>query len=82
VRDIRTVFLPRLMRSQRKMIEAMTTPVNAERNITIAKDAGNFQKRKTMETGKAFCAENMATTAMINSAIIKILILPLLSLSM
>ena len=36
---MRAVFLVRLIRSQRKMIEAMTTPVNAERNITIAKDA-------------------------------------------
>ncbi len=39
VRDIRAIFLARLMRSQRKIIEAMTTPANAERNITIAKDA-------------------------------------------
>ena len=31
-----------------------------------------------METGKAFCAENTATTAMISNASIKMLILPLL----
>ena len=75
---MRAGFPARLIRSQRKTVEAMTTPVNAERNITIAKDAWNFQKRKTMETGKAFCAENTATTVMINSASINTLILPLL----
>jgi len=33
------VFPARLIRSQRKIIEVMITPVNTERNITIAKDA-------------------------------------------
>jgi hypothetical protein len=39
VRDMWAVFRACLMRSQRKIIEAMTTPVKTERNITIAKDA-------------------------------------------
>jgi hypothetical protein len=39
VRDMWAVFRARLIRSQRKIIEAMTTPVKTERNITIAKDA-------------------------------------------
>jgi hypothetical protein len=36
-------------------------PASTERNITIARDASNFQKRKVIATGIAFCAENIAT---------------------
>jgi hypothetical protein len=36
-------------------------PQSAERNMTIARDASNPQKRKVIATGTAFCTENMAT---------------------
>jgi hypothetical protein len=39
------------------------TPQIAERNITNARDASNFQTRKVITTGIAFCTENMITTA-------------------
>jgi len=46
-------------------------PASTERNITIARDASNFQKRKVIATGIAFCTENIATTAtIINNRII------------
>jgi hypothetical protein len=46
-------------------------PASTERNITIARDASNFQKRKVIATGIAFCAENIATiVTTINNRII------------
>ncbi len=48
-------------------------PASTERNITIARDASNFQKRKVIATGMAFCTENIATIAtIINNRIIVI----------
>jgi hypothetical protein len=36
-------------------------PQSAERNMTIARDASNPQKRKVIATGTAFCTEKIAT---------------------
>jgi hypothetical protein len=36
-------------------------PQSAERNMTIASDASNLQKRRVIVTGTAFCTENIAT---------------------
>lgn len=47
------------------IIAPIITPVITERNITIARDASNFQKRKEIVTGSAFWTEKMATNAMI-----------------
>jgi hypothetical protein len=46
-----------------KIIAPAIIPESTERNITIARDASNFQKRKVIATGIAFCAENIATIA-------------------
>jgi hypothetical protein len=52
-------------------------PLSTERNITIASDASNFQKRKFIATGIAFCTENIATIATtINNRIIVATIMP------
>jgi hypothetical protein len=46
-------------------------PPSIQRNITIARDASNVQKRKVIVTGMAFCTENIATrTRMIDKRII------------
>ncbi len=36
-------------------------PHSRDRNITSASEASNFQKRKVINTGVAFCIENKAT---------------------
>jgi hypothetical protein len=41
-------------------------PDSRDRNITRASDASNFQKRKVINTGAAFCIENAATSANTN----------------
>ena len=69
-------FSCRLIRSQNTTIEAITAPANAERNITIAKDPSNFQNKKEMDTGAAFCTENVAINNMIINASIIMLIQP------
>jgi hypothetical protein len=47
------------------MSNPVTSPVSAERNITIASDALNFQMKKESSTGIAFWTENIATNTMI-----------------
>jgi len=44
---------------------AIKIPLNTERNMTIARDASNFHKRKETATGEAFCTEKIVTTAII-----------------
>jgi hypothetical protein len=53
-------------------------PAITERNITIARDASNFQKRKVIATGIAFCTENIATIATIinNRITVTMVVLP------
>lgn len=55
----------------------MTTPVKTERNITIARDASDFQKRNEIATGIAFCTEKTVTNVMIINTIINVIIFPL-----
>jgi hypothetical protein len=50
------------------MMKVMTAPARAERNMTIARDASNLQKRKDMPTGAAFWTEKAATHSMIMHA--------------
>jgi hypothetical protein len=52
----------------------MITPVRAERNITTAKEASNFQNKKERATGVEFWMENIATIKIIINASIIILI--------
>jgi hypothetical protein len=49
-------------------------PARTERKITIARDASNFQKRKDIVTGRAFCTENIATRDITINKIIRIAI--------
>ncbi|OHE59605.1 MAG: hypothetical protein A2Z47_11360 [Thermodesulfovibrio sp. RBG_19FT_COMBO_42_12] len=59
------------------IIAPVIIPLNTERNITIASDASNFQKRKVMATGIAFCTENIDTiTTIINNRIIVDTVIP------
>jgi hypothetical protein len=50
-----------LNRINEMIIAPEIMPQSAERNMTIARDASNLQKRKVIATGTAFCTENMAT---------------------
>ena len=50
-----------LNRINEMIIAPAIMPQSAERNMTIARDASNPQKRKVIATGTAFCTENMAT---------------------
>ena len=50
-----------LLRSD-KIIAPAIIPQSIERNTIIASDASNFQKKKVISTGRAFCIENTATT--------------------
>jgi hypothetical protein len=50
-----------LNRINEMIIAPAIIPQSAERNMTIARDASNLQKRRVIATGTAFCTENMAT---------------------
>jgi len=53
-------------------------PERKERNMTIASEASNFQKKKVMATGMAFWTENTVTAARaIKKRTIEITLLPL-----
>jgi len=56
-------------------------PDKTERNMTIARDASNFQKKNEMATGIAFCTEKTVTNVMMINTIINVIIFsPLLFL--
>jgi hypothetical protein len=48
------VFLDGFVRKNKAIITPVTSPVRTERNITIARDASNFQKKNEITTGTAF----------------------------
>jgi len=50
-----------LTRINEMIIAPAIMPQSAERNMTIARDASNPQKRKVIATGTAFCTEKIAT---------------------
>ncbi|MCJ7483739.1 MAG: hypothetical protein MUO31_12350 [Thermodesulfovibrionales bacterium] len=50
-----------LNRINEMIIAPAIMPQSAERNMTIARDASNPQKRKVIATGTAFCTEKIAT---------------------
>jgi hypothetical protein len=49
------------------MIQAITTPATTERNMTIAREASNLQKKKVITTGTAFWIEKMTTIVMMTA---------------
>jgi hypothetical protein len=46
------------------IITPAISPISADRNMTIAREASNFQKRNVNLTGSAFWTENTATNTM------------------
>ena len=52
---------------ENEITTAIKIPLSTDKNITIAKDASNLQKRKDTATGEAFCTEKIVTSAMIAS---------------
>lgn len=50
----------------------MAIPVRTEINMTMAREASNFQNKNAMDVGDAFCTENMATATIIIKAGIKV----------
>jgi len=62
--------------SHREKNRAMIIPAKTDRNITMARDASNFQKRKDMLTTEAFWIENKTTNKTITINTIKVAINP------
>lgn len=50
------------IRKEKAIVPPMIIPMSRVRNITIARDASNFQKMKEIATGAAFCTENAVTS--------------------
>ena len=67
-------FLDNFILKSHDAINPMTTPAKTERNITIARDASNFQKRNEIATGIAFCTAKTVTTIMMINTIINVII--------
>ena len=67
-------FLDNFILKSHDAINPMTTPAKTERNITIARDASNFQKRNEIATGIAFWTEKTVTTVMMINTIINVII--------
>ncbi len=66
-------FLDNFLLKSDDAINPKATPAKTERNIIIARDASNFQKRNEIKTGVAFCTENTATTAMMINTTISVI---------
>ena len=53
------------------IITVINAPARAERNVIIAREASNRQKRNEIATGAAFCTEKSATRMITIKTIIK-----------
>ena len=53
-----------LNRNRKVIITPAINPASADRNMTIAREASNFQKKNVNSTGFAFSTENTATRTM------------------
>jgi len=63
------VFVDGFIRNKKEIITPVMSPVSTERNMTIAREASNFQKKKDIITGMAFWTENIATNKIITKTI-------------
>ena len=66
-RDARALFTDR----DEYIITVINAPARAERNVIIAREASNRQKRNEIATGAAFCTEKSATRIITIRTIIK-----------